>query len=63
MGIFSNQELLKKSEIIMYKLNKINEYVWNSKILQKEEVMFNETNGTSVEDEAEKLLNNIVIST
>ena len=57
LGMFSNQELVKEAcEYILYKLNKINEYVsGNSKILQKEEVLFNETNGTLSQDEAEKL--------
>ena len=39
LGIFSNNELIVKAcDIIMYKLNKINEYVsGNSKLLTKDE--------------------------
>lgn len=57
LGIFSNNELMTQScEIIMYKLNKINQYVsGNSKILSKDEVRFNETNGTSTEEEMETI--------
>lgn len=57
LGIFSNNELIVKAcDIIMYKLNKINEYVsGNSKLLTKDEVRFNETNGTSTQEEVEQL--------
>ena len=57
LGIFSNNELMTQAcEIIMYKLNMINQYVsGNSKILTKDEVRFNETNGTSTQEELQEI--------
>ena len=55
LGVFSNEEIIKTAcKIIMHKLNKIQQYITsNFKIVTKEEVLFNETNGTLTEEEQE----------
>ena len=55
LGVFSNVELIKMAcNIIMAKLNKIEDYIINSSsISTKDELLYNETNGTLSEKELE----------